>query len=210
MQKIITFSLRANSICATKCPGLHEDICILFTMHGMLFRHIITHGFISNNHPVVSKVKNRMVSGLSSNNCRFVSVLVGVTMPTAFITPGSIATLAECYGWVAIQQCVWRLTYYCKQHPPFCTTYLVYRHNNEQLLVRLLVMSSVCETRLSSARLDRSAIPATNNDYWTSIDAKNIIILAPASVFNIVWLHMKYKKRNHLLFRATFPAVLLI
>lgn len=44
------------------------------------------------------KVKNRRASGLSSNNGGFVNVVVGVTMPTAFITPGSIATLAEHYG----------------------------------------------------------------------------------------------------------------
>lgn len=107
------------------------------------------------SYPITSEVKDKRVPGLSSNNCGFVRVLVGVTMPTAFITPGSIATLAECYVWVSIQQCVvWRLAYYCKQHPPFCTTYLVYRHNNnEQLLLRLLVMSIVYEKHeLATAR----------------------------------------------------------
>jgi len=94
-------------------------------------------------YPIISEVKDKRVSG-----CGFVRVLVGVTMPTAFITPGSIATLAECYGWV-----VWRLAYYCKQHPPFCTTCLVYRHNNnEQFLLRLLVMPIVYETHLATAR----------------------------------------------------------
>lgn len=107
------------------------------------------------------KAKHARASALSSNNGRFVNVVVGVTMPTAFITPGSLATLAERYGWVAsIQQCVWRLAYYCKQHPPFCTAYLVYSHNNEQLWLRLVViLSNLRETRLSSAGHERLAIP---------------------------------------------------
>lgn len=175
----------------------------------MRFLHIILH---IDSHPVSidrsAKVKNRAVSGLSSNNCRFVNVVVGVTMPTAFITPSSIATLAERYGWVAaIQQCV----YYCKQHPPFCTAYLVYSHNNEQLWLRLVViLSNLRETRLSSAGHERLAIPLTDNDHRTSTDAKNIITLRPVSVFHTVRPHMKYKKRNHLLFRVTFPAALWI
>lgn len=49
-------------------------------------------------------------------------------------------------------------------------------------------MSIIREARLSSAGHDRLAIPLPDNDYWTSIDAKNII-LAPVSVFHtdFIW-----------------------
>jgi len=85
----------SNVTCAVKYAALHLIHNALTETSDISAHYYMTYGFISNSHRVAGK-------GEEQKSVGFVIVVVGVTMPTAFITPGCIATQAEHYGWVAI------------------------------------------------------------------------------------------------------------